>query len=190
MSAAIFEFGPRALALLLTGLAVKLMDDGLDNSPADGTPARLPYALVGLTAGALLCLPWTASLFLSAYAVGMGYSLTDRMPTGLTGWQESLLATGFGIALLGPQEMFGSLLVMLCIQLADDACDQARDAWLGRPNLARRYGSVETVLAALCLFLLGLLAAPAKTILAIALSRLISVWYDSRQPAGEEAEAL
>lgn len=127
-------------AALATALAVKLMDDALDAGldAAAGWRTRagelgvaaMPYALLCLATAALLNPDLAAGLFLACYAVGMAAHPGALMPTGAPAWAESVLAVGLSALLLGARETAASLLVVACVQLADDWLDN--DSRLGR----------------------------------------------------------
>lgn len=121
------------VAVLLTGAAVKLADDVLDRH-LDACRGRITsynllqegsttYALAFLAVAAALDPPRATSLFAAAYAVGMVGTAGERLPSGLKGYQESLLLLG-GLGLWwGWQEIVSSLAVVGAWQLIDDMLD-------------------------------------------------------------------
>jgi len=191
LSPVIFELWKDAFSLLLTGAAIKTMDDSLDAPSAPSAclteqPGALAYALLFLAGGAGLNAALAISLFFAAYAIGMAYDLTEKMPSGLYGYQESLLVAGVGAALFGWAEMLGSLLVIACIQLLDDLRDQTEDRLSGQKNLARRYGQVEIALLGTILLLAAARLALVKAVLTILASLVITALVDHYGRRGEE----
>lgn len=174
------------LAILCTGLAVKLMDDFLDlqyDSQA-GIPspavrlgeATLPYGLILLALGAAFHAPIALSLFFAAYATGMIQDLIRPLPSGLSGWQESVLVLGLGALLLGPIVQIWGLAIMIFIQGIDDVMDYDLDQVSGNPNLVRRFGWVEVNGVALGCFILAALLFPIGTGLTIAGVAILDTW--------------
>lgn len=133
------------LAVFLSALAVKLLDDLIDSGPreADIGPrgaAPAVYAAVLLVAAAALAPATTVALFFGAYAVGMLAAPAERQPSGLRGWVESGAAVLLSGAAVGPMLAAGALLIMLAIQAADDLVDLAEDRQRGRVSLAVALG--------------------------------------------------
>lgn len=133
------------LAVFLTALAVKLLDDLIDTGPREddvGPRGAAPavYAAVLLVAAAALAPAATVALFLGAYAVGMLAAPAERQPSGLRGWVESGSAVLLAGAAAGPVLAAGALLSMLAIQAADDLVDLAEDRGRGRVSLAVALG--------------------------------------------------
>lgn len=183
MSLAIYELAVDALSLLLTGTAIKIMDDNLDIPDQSaawlaGDRSALPYSLLFFAGGAALNAATAISLFFAAYCLGMAFNLMEKMPSGLYGYQESLLVAVSGIAFFGWGEMAGSLFIIACIQLVDDLRDQQEDRWSGQKNLAQRFGRVEAGLLAAILFLATARVALAKAVLTLFGSRIISALFE------------
>lgn len=143
-------------AAFLTGLAVKIMDDFMD-APLDqcrglqtvaqrlGT-ASLPYALAAIAAGAALNHRWAISLFLASYALGMAVDLGRRLPTGLLGYQEALVALGASLVLYGPVRTAAAVAIVTAIQMTDDLLDWREDRLAGGGALTRKLGLFEALL--------------------------------------------
>lgn len=173
----LIEITVLALALTLTGASIKLMDDTMDaeldrerNQPnwsASLGPAAVPYALFLLVVGTALAPRESAAIFLATYGVGMAGEFRRRMPTGLKGYEESLVALLAGVVLLGPRLMLWAASLMLSAQLADDLLDLKEDRDAGFSNLAAALGSWESGLAAAGLWLVSLLLEPVKTVVAV-----------------------
>lgn len=187
-------------AIICSGLAVKLMDDFLDlqyDSQA-GIPspavrlgeATLPYGLILLAIGAAFHAPIALSLFFAAYAIGMVQDLRRPLPSGLTGWQESLLVLGLGALLLGPVNQIWGLAIMVFVQAIDDTIDYHVDQMSGNPNLLRRFGWVEVNGVAFGCFVLAALLYPIETALTIVAVAVLDTWVwrmalrTKREPAG------
>lgn len=187
-------------AIICSGLAVKLMDDFLDlqyDSQA-GIPspavrlgeATLPYGLILLAIGAAFHAPIALSLFFAAYAIGMVQDLRRPLPSGLTGWQESLLVLGLGALLLGPVNQIWGLAIMVFVQAIDDTIDYHVDQMSGNPNLLRRFGWVEVNGVAFGCFVLAAWLYPIETALTIVAVAVLDTWVwrmalrTKREPAG------
>lgn len=170
-------------ALLLTGLAIRLMDDFLDlrYDAQAGIPspavrlgeATLPYGLLALAAGAALHAPTSLTLFFAAYAVGMIQDLRRPLPSGIAGWQEGGIVLVFGALLLGFWTQVWALAVMLFIQAVDDLLDYRLDRMSGNPNLVRAYGYVEVCLVALLCLVIAAMLQPIGTGMAIAAAAIL-----------------
>ncbi|MGZ4162769.1 MAG: hypothetical protein ACXVDB_01505 [Tumebacillaceae bacterium] len=161
------------LAIVLTGLTIKLMDDHLDVEfdQCIGRQtlamrlgrASLPYGLAALGLAMALSPKVALSLFLASYAIGMGHDLSEKMPTRLPGWAESLIATGIMTWYAGWYLAAWSLAIMLMIQLLDDLMDLNNDKRSGQNNWANRFGFVEATLAMFVFALAAVLLAPIRT---------------------------
>lgn len=153
-------------ALLMTGVAVKLMDDFLDeevdrelgheNLAARLGRATLPYALVLLGLGMALATRVSLAMFLAAYSLGMAGDLSRRLPTGLKGYQESLVTVGLGAMVSGWRTMAAALAVVVWLQAADDLVDRSLDRRARSFNLAEFFGGWEAALGALTLWFISL----------------------------------
>lgn len=144
---------------MLAAWVVKMMDDFLDLrydilQGQDSLAVRLgegtlPYSLLLFCFATLLEPVTTCSLFLGAYAAGMAGDLERRLPSGWLGYQEALAALLSALVFLPWHAVVWGASVMLAVQALDDLADLAPDRISGNPNLARRFGIVETRLAAL-----------------------------------------
>ncbi|MDI3279952.1 MAG: hypothetical protein QJR13_01080 [Bacillota bacterium] len=152
-------------ATALTGLAVRLLDDFLDEpelpsgwlAPLVARAGRgvIAYALLFLALGAACNLEWTVTLFLSAYAIGMGHEGQRLLPSGLAAWGECALALAVGVVRFGLLSLAASFTAVLFVQLLDDLVDVEEDKERGRSNWALRWGSVESALVAVLAALLS-----------------------------------
>ncbi len=154
------------LAVFLTALAVKALDDLLDEPEGRGGRAGgvAAYVAVLLVVAAGLDRRVAVSLFLAAYAVGMVSSPLTRLPSGLPSWGESLVAVGLGACLTGALEVLGSVLVVTAVQVFDDFWDLARDREAGRVGVAAAIGRWPALALAVLLYIAAALISPVKTL--------------------------
>lgn len=125
-------------AVLCTGWAIRLLDDGLDYELdlATGQPNLCRELQGGVTAYALAALalailaqPNVAlSLFAGAYAVGM-LADTRLLPSRLPAWLEGLLLWALVARQAGWRLAGSGLLIMLAAQLLDDWRDGDRSRY-------------------------------------------------------------
>lgn len=173
-----------AAAVLLTGVAVKLMDDFLDLrydifEGADTLAVRLgegsiAYALISFALAAMADAQAAVALMVGAYAVGMAGDFDRQLPSGLYGLQESFILLVVAALLLPWRVVLWAASAMLCVQLLDDLEDLASDRLSGNPNLARRIGVVEAHMLALAALFAAALAHPAGTVAVFVAVPLVS----------------
>jgi hypothetical protein len=179
-------------AVALAALAVKLLDDFLDQDGAEPDRARPVYALLALSVATVLAPGLSLSLFLAAYALGMLGELGRPFPSGLSGWQEMAVVTVLGLLLLGWREMLGSLLLMGGVQVGDDLIDWSADRGAGRRSLVARWGLGESLFVLTIAFVLGWCLAPVKTTLVGAVSA--GLWWteqvSARSKRGSPADGV
>ncbi|MBL0388699.1 hypothetical protein JJB07_19000 [Tumebacillus sp. ITR2] len=187
--------------MVLTGLTIKLMDDALDvefdKSVGRHTlsvrlgRACLPYGLLLFGVAMALAPSVALALFLASYAIGMGHDLSEKMPTRLPGWLESILAICLALWLSGPQTTAWAVFVMIMIQLLDDLMDVHHDRRSGQTNWAIRAGVVEATLLLFISALAAILLAPLRTaevivaipIVHIVMALLVGIrWRERREP--------
>ncbi len=160
------------LAVFLTALAVKTMDDLLDEpeeaSAGVGTGTAVAYVALLLVLAGGLAPAATVSLFLAAYAIGMAPGPAGRLPSGLPTWAESLVAIGFAVLVAGPAEALGSMLLVAGVQVFDDFWDYERDRALGLANIGLAVGRWPALTLALIFFAAGLTVSPGKTLAGVA----------------------
>jgi len=193
------------LAVFLTALAVKALDDLLDEperwageagrTVGRGGPWLAAYIAAALVLAAGLAPGASVSLFLMAYAVGMLPSLGERLPSGLPSWAESLAALAVAVLVAGPLETLGSLLVIAGAQAFDDYWDAGEDRVAGRASLAVALGRRGALAAAILLGLGALVVAPGKALPGVAVTvALVLGWAGRKGPlegggeGGEERE--
>lgn len=141
------------ISAALCSVAVKLLDDYLDREidEACGEPNSVNRLGEGAVA---YCLPALASsvafqpeigacLFFASWAVGMYHDLNASFPSGLRGWQESLLVCLTGWYLFTWQSMLWTILLAGGVQLFDDIVDQRQDKISGMRNLACYLGTLQ-----------------------------------------------
>ncbi|GAB6875681.1 hypothetical protein [Thermaerobacter litoralis] len=170
----------RAAAVLLTGAAVKLMDDVLDreedawagrpNLAARLGPGATAYALAALALAAALSLRDAVLLFWASYAWGMAHDGRLRLPSGLQAWQETTLTVALAVTAAGLGDTLAALALVGSVQLLDDWVDLRRERASAqhRPtaapeeraagparNWAARLGPEEALLAGLGLALVA-----------------------------------
>ena len=145
------------LAALLTGVAVKVLDDFLDAAPEDRAAWAFPYGAAALAVAGALAPEVAAVLFLASYAVGMFGFPGRRMPSGLPAWVESCLAVGLGALLAGWGLTVVALAGVTALQCWDDVMDCREDRLVGQANLAARFGRVEIGTAGAALAVAALL---------------------------------
>ncbi|MDT8901408.1 hypothetical protein [Anaeroselena agilis] len=151
------------LAATLCSLAIKLTDDWLDrdrdaavgrvNWSAKLGVGAMVYAALFLALAAGINASVSLALFFASYVVGMFTDLGRRLPSRLTGWQESLLVMAAGTALCGWRTMLFAALFVSAVQLIDDCVDRAGDRLAGQRNFACRFGAAECLLGGLALLL-------------------------------------
>ncbi|HHW54337.1 MAG: hypothetical protein WBI83_00155 [bacterium] len=185
MSAAIPKIFLQSAAIFLAGMVIKLTDDYLDDfSGAGPEGARslaqklgrgvAAYALLLFAVAVSLDAVSSCTLFLAAYAVGMGKDPNLILPTSIPAWIEAVLVTAGGILLWGWQPMVSSLAIMVGVQLIDDYLDQDLDWQEQRPNLVHRWGKVEVLLLLLIATAVSLQLDWLKTILVLVLAPMVN----------------
>lgn len=161
-------------SIVAAGVAVKLMDDYLDAAGDRRTrtvrwaarigAGTLPYSLFALTVALLLDTKVAAALFLGAYAIGMAHDLGRTMPTGLKGWQESVVAAIAAVLGTGWTLAATAFAAMIFVQCLDDMEDTEEDLVRGQHNFVHALGSVETALLAVASFIVAVSFAPQLTL--------------------------
>lgn len=183
----VVKAGAELAAALATGVAVKLMDDALDDS-TPATTGNIAYALLFLSLGAVFQPAWAATLFLASYAAGMAFSGHPILPSRLPAWLESVLAVGVGLAYAGAAEMIAALAAIVLVQAVDHWVDRDLDRARGRvDNWVLQLGVWPAALLALTAFSAGVLCSPWKLGAVAVAAALVSRWApDQAQIPGEE----
>lgn len=184
------------LSVFLVGLAVKAVDDLLDEPEgfargAGSWVALSPYVALALVVAAGLAPAAAVSLFLAAYAIGMAPSPFAGQPSGLPSWGESVICVGLGALFAGPIEALGSVLLVASVQALDDFADLAIDRASGRANIALAVGRWPALALAALLWVAALALSPSKALSGLAVMALLVVvpavasLYASRAGVGE-----
>ncbi|WP_422448896.1 hypothetical protein [Thermoanaerobacterium sp. DL9XJH110] len=152
----------KVLSIFLTGIAIKLMDDHVDQDidsmlnksslAAIIGNGIVTYVLFVFSLGCVFDVKTSASLFLASFTLGMANNVTAKMPSGLYGYQESIIGLVFGLFMLGSSDMLSSLFVMAVIQLLDDYLDFSKDI-VSKKNWAFILGKMECLILAAMFFL-------------------------------------
>jgi len=151
--------------VFLTGFVIKMLDDYTDEEfdKLVGSPnitvvlgtGIISYAILFFSLACVLNVEISVSLFLASFSLGMTGNLFVKMPSGLKGYQESLLTTVLGIILF-KRQMVAALLLMSSVHLLDDYFDYDNEAF-SKKNWAFVLGKVECFLVAAIFFLMSLL---------------------------------
>lgn len=188
------------VALALVALAVKVMDDLLDEpeGSVDGRGLEdrsghfravwsTPYVALGLALACGLAPGVAVSIFLSCYALGMAPSPIDRLPSGVVAWLESLACVLLGVLLTGPSEMLGSLLVVAAAQVIDDWHDLEQDRKSGLPagkaNIAQTVGRTPALALGLALWTAALFVSAPKALGSLGVLGLLVLQPGPGRPA-------
>jgi hypothetical protein len=165
VSLATFEFLGIVVSVIFCSIAVKLVDDFLDNNldTCSGCynfanklgNGAIVYGMLSLALAASINACVSIPLFLASYSIGMFNDLRQPFPSGLSGLQESLLVFILGIVFWGWQSMFFSVLFVFSIQLLDDCLDTYTDQLAGCRNMAHRIGRVECLLLSILSMLIS-----------------------------------
>src|SRR5690606_32279070 len=128
------------------------------------------------------------SLFLASYIIGMFSNLYGYMPTGLYGYQESIIVFFVSVLFL-KGELISSLFIIISIQLLDYYIDYKKD--FSKYNLAFVFGKFECLLLAIIFFFISLYFDYLKSILsflsAFAIVYIIKLWESSKGDAADNA---
>ena len=164
---AIFDFLLKWMIIFLTGIVVKLMDDYLDQEldKIEGKftlavildKAIVPYSLLCMVICMTINPKLAGSLFLASYIIGMGSNLKQRLPLGLSAFQEFVIFGLFGLIIFGITEMLSSLLIIIFIQFIDDFLDFYSDARFTRRNFVIKFGFWESAIITLVCLIAGII---------------------------------
>lgn len=138
-------------ASILVGIVIKLLDDYMDEElpPKLLSPelknAILPYSLILFSVAAALDVLYAVTLFSAAYILGMFFHMQQKLPTGLTSLQESLIILAINFLMFPLRTVFTSLLVIFFIQCIDDLIDRQWDKRMGHHNLTNKFGTGEVI---------------------------------------------
>lgn len=173
----------KGLAIFLVGICIKVMDDYMDieldallgnkTLAAKLGPGTLPYVLLLFAMAVSINQNLTLALFMASYAVGMFQDLFRPLPSGLKGWQESVVVFILGIVILGWETIMWSFTIMAAIQLLDDLIDYRLDLKTGVVKAVQRVGFAETALLVLIFTLLSLYLAVDQTLMVLGLTPVV-----------------
>ena len=189
------------VALFLTGLAIRLLDDALDQ--AEDREAGVPnlagrlgggavaYGLAALALGALILPGVAPAALLAAYAVGMAGSLAERLPTRVPAWVETAGVTVLLFLLTPPLVAVWALTLMGALQAADRYLEgrlPGRSSGAapspppprGSPGQPEATGSLRAAAGALGLGLLAMGLAPGLTLAALVAATALELCF--KQP--------
>ncbi|HHW02755.1 MAG TPA: hypothetical protein GXX35_08100 [Thermoanaerobacterales bacterium] len=178
------------LSVFLTGMVVKIMDDYMDmefdelikkdNITRILRLGTLPYALFIFSLACILNPPTAISLFFASFSTGMAGNLNAKMPSGLYGYQESILTIIMAVVLFGAVETFSSLFLIIAIQLWDDYADYRTDIYSTK-NWAFLLGKNECLLLGIIFFISSLYLDFFKALSGIfslgAIVNIINLWF-------------
>lgn len=165
-------FVPDLISIALTAVAVKWLDDFIDDEPyIESFRAGPAYGMLAVLLAAALDFPLTFTLFAACYIVGMFNSLTLKLPSGLPSWAEALLIFGASALLSGLWTALWAVTVIISVQILDDMLDLGDDRNHNRTNTAAQLGIERTGLIFLFCFYLSLVIEPllSTAVLAVAL---------------------
>lgn len=172
-----------ALAIFLVGICIKVMDDYMDieldalldkkTLAAKLGPGTLPYLLLLFALAVSINQNLTLALFMASYAVGMYQDLFRPLPSGLKGWQESVVVFSLGIVIVGWVTIVWAFAIMAAVQLLDDLIDYRLDLKTGVVKAVQRLGFAETALLVLILTLLSLFLAVDQTLMVLSLTPVV-----------------
>lgn len=161
--------------MILIGMAIKWLDDHLDSEfdicRGERTlavrigRACFAYGVLVAVVAVALNQSLAVSLFLSSYAVGMMTDLSERLPSRLPAFVETILAVGLAILLCGWRIELWALCFVAWVDWLDDIVDYHRDGAGSSRNLAHRIGLPETTILVLVALLGCVWLDPERTLL-------------------------
>lgn len=177
------------MALLLSGAAVKLMDDALDieydlcggkrTLAARLGRASLPYSLAVFGIAMAVQPVVSLSVFLASYAVGMFARPTERLPSTVPAYVEMAIAIVILVMIVGWRHTLWGFATMCVIDWLDDVMDRNRDRDAGQFNVAVRFGTVEVLFGILIAFCCALYVNTAWTIAALTSWAILDIVFQS-----------
>ncbi len=170
------------LSIFFTGCVIKLMDDYMDqdydalinksNISKDLGYGVVPYVLLLFSIACAFNVTIAVSLFLASFCIGMFGFLQARMPSGFSGYMESVAAIITGLLFFGVKTMISSICIIAAVQLMDDCIDLNTDI-ISKKNLAFVFGKIECIIMSIILFLCAVYLEPAKAIITMILAPFI-----------------
>lgn len=173
------------VVMILMGISIKWLDDHLDSEfdicRGERTLAvrmgRACFAYGTLLAVVAVALNHSlaAALFLSSYAVGMMSNWTERLPTRLPAYVETILAVGLAVLLCGWRIELWALCFVALVDWLDDITDYHKDGSASHRNLARRIGLPETTILTLMALLGSIWLNPEWTLIGFVAFSVVTV---------------
>lgn len=170
-----------AVAIMLTGIVIKFIDDLLDEDELSFNSANYIYCLVCILLACLINLKLTAVLFLACYSFGMMDSIFMILPTNVPSWVEILISIFIAIIAAGLALTIWSYLIIGSVQLIDDLFDQKLDLKEGRKNIAVWLGFERAALLFLIFFYSSLIFQPLLSVLVLSSALIISHGNNGRE---------
>ncbi|MBM7624121.1 hypothetical protein [Sporohalobacter salinus] len=184
------------LAVFFVGMSIKLMDDYLDQIidklenkktlALKWGRATLPYALLFFSLAAVFNYSWTISLFWVSYILGMGYDITDKLPTGIKAYQESLFLLLIAIYVLSIENLLSSLSIIVGIQLIDDLIDIKHDNQVYRNNFVYLLGEQYVIFLLIIVLSIGIYLNIRKTLFVLISTPLIILLLEDKGGRGSK----
>lgn len=182
----------KIISSILVGLVIKMLDDSIDQDtyyPGKGNfliesfeTSFFPYSILFVTIAAGIHTQYTVTLISSCYMVGMFHDLHMKLPTGLSGYGESMILFIINILLFSLKDITTSLMIILLIQCIDDFLDMKWDRKYGYKNYANKYGKVEVFIVSLIITVLLIMFDYSKMIIVLSSALLIN-YMGSKQRA-------
>lgn len=112
----------------------------------------VPYILVIFSLACILNPAAAITLFFASYITGMAGDVNAKMPSGLFGYQETVMIILLGLMIFGAGEMFSSIFLIIAIQFWDDYVDYNTDKYSTK-NWAFILGKNESLLLGIIFFI-------------------------------------
>lgn len=176
----------KMIASIMVGFVIKLLDDYIDddskfiynNSLIDRLGKGIvPYSMIIFSIGAGIDIEYSVTLMSACYMVGMFHDLYMKLPTGLRGYQESIILLFLNTYLFSFKIIITSLVVILLIQFIDDLVDMKWDKKYGYKNFANRFGKVEIIVTSIINIILLILLDVEKLFVIVCAYFVVSLIY-------------
>ena len=180
----------RFFGIFVIGIVIKLMDDSLDqeldklkgtkNLAVNIGQVIMPYSLILMIIALSLNYKESVGFFCASYILGMTYDFKKKLPTYLKGWQESILVLVISIFMTSVYNIISALVLILLLQLIDDAIDYKKDKYVTEINYLKKLGVVPGIFLILILLLISFQYYPLKLLyffLAVILIYMIDYFF-------------
>ncbi|AOT72919.1 hypothetical protein [Geosporobacter ferrireducens] len=177
------------LTSFLIGIVIKLLDDYMDEElpqkllSLEFKNAILPYSLILFSVAAALDTIYAVTLFSAAYILGMFFHMQQKLPTGFTALQESLIVLMVNLLIFSFRSILTSLLVIFFIQCIDDLMDRQWDKRMGHHNLANKFGVGEVAIFSVILSIIMIMLDMRKFVIVSFCFLFISSVYKKYLPS-------